>query len=45
MSNQELQKRNKETILKINNRIFVPLQNKGASDFLSKRRQWEQALE
>jgi hypothetical protein len=29
----------------INNRIFVPLQNKGTDDFKSKRRAWEQALD
>jgi hypothetical protein len=42
---EETTKALRKTIQSINKRIFVPLQNQGADDFKSKRRNWEQALE
>jgi hypothetical protein len=39
------QERIKVIVKSINKRIFIPLQNQGANDFKSQRRNWETSLE
>jgi hypothetical protein len=39
------QERIKVIVKNINKRIFIPLQNQGANDFKSQRRNWETSLE